>query len=63
MVAAVTRHTRRGLRPATALRFAATLLAALLVPFSARAEFLDWSDVAWAAGPLVSRAAISHRAP
>jgi hypothetical protein len=33
MAEAVTRHTRRGLRPATALRLAATLLLALLVPF------------------------------
>ena len=64
MAAAVTRHTRRRLRPATALRFAATLLAVLLVAASARAEFLDWTDVTWPAGSRgarsSSRAAISR---
>ena len=56
MAEAVTRHTRPGLRPATVLRLAATLLLALLVPFAARAEFLDWTDVTWPAGSLGPRA-------
>ncbi len=55
MAEAVTRHTRHGLWPATALRLAATLLVALLVPFAARAEFLDWTDVTWPAGSLGPR--------
>ncbi len=56
MAEAVTRHTRRGLRPATALRLVSVLIVALCVPFSARAEFVDWTDVTWpagAVGPLV----------
>ena len=55
MAEAVTRHARSGLRLATALRLVTTLLLALLVPFAAHAEILDWKDVTWPAGSLGPR--------